>query len=145
MAIKEKATTQIVARVLSEATVSGSVNYEGVILDTADYDNGIYFAMSGSITVGEAHLEVQHGDEEDLSDAEDVPTEQLVYPVPVVIDGLVGLKRAQLKQACFGTKRYVRPVVAGVGVTGTNVVVTAVLNPELVPTPQGPYALPPLA
>ena len=139
MAIKEQATNQKVLLVFNELITTNTAT-TGFILDTADYDLGVYFAM-GIIdwdnTAANFSMTIYEGDESDLSDATLVPDSKLVYSDDVELDELTADGSALIKQGCHSTKRYLRVTVTSTGVdTSAHVIVLAIVNPELVPTDQ---------
>lgn len=143
MPIKEVVTKQVVLKILeSEVLASGSVTSSGVIIDTANYDNGVYFFMDADSVASGAtvSLEISHGDNSLLSDAALVPDKNLVYgdDGDVIIDGEdIDEGDACPKEGVFGTKRYLRAAVEKTGAGTARVAVYAVVNPEIAATDQG--------
>lgn len=138
MAIKEKATKQIVINALEPQVIGSNTTTTGAIVDMADYDNGIYFAVDvGLFTDGVYTLKLEDGDDSGLSDAADIPAAQLVYgslpaPAAAIAEGA-----ALPKEGIFGNKRYVRASIVSTGVTtGATVSVKAIVDPEIAKTPQ---------
>jgi len=143
MAIKEVVTKQIVIKALeSEVLASGAVTSSGVIIDTADYDNGVYFFMDAdSVASGAAvSLEISEGDESDGSDMTLVANANLVYgdDGDVIIDGAdIDEGDACPKEGVFGTKRYLRAAVEKTGAGTARAAVYCIVNPEIAATDQG--------
>lgn len=138
MAIKEVATKQIVINALELQVIDTDTTTAGAIIDTAGYDNGIYFAVDvGVFTDGVFTLKIEDGDNSALSDAAVIPTAQLVYgslpaPIAAIVEGA-----ALPKEGIFGNKRYVRASIVSTGTTdGATVGVAAIVNPEIAKTPQ---------
>ena len=138
MAIKEEVTNQIVINALESQDIATNTTTTGAIIDTADYDNGIYFAVGVSdFNDGVYTLKIEDGDDSGLSDAADIPAAQLVYgslpaPAAAIAEGA-----ALPKEGIFGNKRYVRVSIVSTGTTlGATVEVLAVVNPEIGATPQ---------
>lgn len=138
MAIKEQVTNQIVINAFEVQTISTDTTTTGAIIDCADYDNGIYFAMvASSYTDGTYTLKIEDGDDSGLSDAADVPAAQLVYGTLPVLSAATAEGAALYKEGVFGTKRYVRvSVVSTSTTTGADIAVFAIVNPEIGATPQ---------
>lgn len=138
MSIKEVATKQIVISAFEPQVVDTDTTTVGAIIDTADYDNGVYFAVNvGLFTDGVYTLKIEDGDNSALSDAADIPAAQLVWssmpaPLAAVAEGA-----ALSKQGIFGQKRYVRVSIVSTGTTtGATVSVVAIVNPEIAKTAQ---------
>jgi hypothetical protein len=137
MAIKEVATKQIVLYALENQTISTGAT-TGAIIDTKDYDNGIYFAIIVTDwTAGGATLTLYDGDDSGLSDAAIIPDAQLIYDAPTVDTAATVEGATVAKLGCFGNKRYVRPTVTGDGTANLDVVVVGIVNPEIAATAQG--------
>ena len=83
MAIMEKVTKQIVIKALEPQAITTDTTTAGAIIDCADYDNGIYFAMDayayGAGESGDFTLKLEDGDDAALADAAVIPDDQLVY------------------------------------------------------------------
>jgi len=138
MAIKEQATNQIVINALESQVIDTDTTTTGAIIDTADYDNGIYFAMSASAyTDGTYTLKIEDGDDSGLSDAADIPAAQLVYGTLPALAAALAEGVALSKEGIFGNKRYVRASIVSTDTdTGATVEVLAIVNPEISATPQ---------
>lgn len=139
MAIKNMGCTeQIVINALDPQTIATDTTTAGAIIDCADYDNGIYFALLVSnYTDGTYTLKIEDGDDSGLSDAADVPTAQLVYGALPALSAAVAEGGGASKEGVFSTKRYVRAsVVSTSTTTGATVQVIGIVNPELGATPQ---------
>jgi hypothetical protein len=155
MPIREQITNMQIDIVLSHE-FTGIENFAGAILDTKRYDFGYAFAMivvanDGSNTVFTMHIE--HGDEPDLSDAEPVPKEMMVYGrnnegvLPWLTGNTVeGTPSAKLPaEGVFSTKEYLRTRIETTLWDGTDpslAYVIAIKNPEIIPVTQrlGPIA-----
>jgi len=138
MAIKEEVTNQIVITALLDQLVTEGETAVGAIIDTKDYDNGIYFVPYSSLyTTGEFTLILEHGNDAGLSDATIIPEDQLVYGnLPVISSGIIE-GTALKKEGVFGNKRYLRASMIGTGAGATALVgVLAIVNPEIGPTSQ---------
>jgi len=138
MAIKEEATNQKVIDALTSQAISTDTTTTGAIIDTADYDNGVYFAIGCSAwTDGAYALKIEDGDNAALSDAAVIPDAQLVYPAMPSLGAAIAEGSPFEKQGIFGNKRYVRASIVSTGTSsGATLQVVAVVNPELVPVAQ---------
>lgn len=136
--IKEQATNQKVILAMNETINSNTTTYSSII-DTADYDNGLYFVYTLSVvtTAGTAVFSIQEGEESNMSDAEDVVAAKLVYGDVVSIDAAGAGGGVLAKEALFSNKRYVRVKVITTNIdTSVKAFVAAVVNPETLPTLQ---------
>lgn len=138
MAIKEHATEQKVV-LLKNDTVAAGTSYSE-ILDSADYDDGVYFGMALLSIDGtnNAHVfTIQEGDIANMSDAATVADAKLVYKTAISLDAELAEASNFVKEGCFSTKRYLRVKVVSTGIALVDqVVVLAIVNPELQPTAQ---------
>ena len=139
MSIKEKATEQIVLNALETQTIATDTTTTGTIIDTAGYDNGIYFAVNvGAYSDGTYTLKIQDGDNSALSDAAVIPAAQLIWPSMPAPAAAIVEGTSLPKQGIFGQKRYVRAdIVSTATSSGADVTVIAIVNPEIAKTPQG--------
>jgi len=137
MAIKEEATNQIVIQALGPVAFSADGTEVGSIIDTADFDNGIYFALAvEAYTTGTFTLVIEDGDDEELSDASVIPAAKLVYGTLPALTAATAEGAALAKEGIFGNKRYVRASVVGTDTSVGTVSVLAIVNPEIGATPQ---------
>lgn len=138
MAIKEVATKQIVIDAFESQVIGSNTTTTGAIIDTVDYDNGIYFAVDcKSYTDGTFTLKIEDGDDSGLSDAADIPAAQLVYGSLPALSAAITEGGALAKEGIFGNRRYVRVSIVSTGVsTGATISVKAIVNPEIAKTPQ---------
>lgn len=139
MAIKEKATNQKVILAMNTVVVSNAVAYSAII-DTADYDNGVYFAFAlvgYDSTDADITFQIEEGDAANMSDADDVPAAKLVYGTAVVLDAANVVGSNLYKEGVHSTKRYLRVEITPTGVdTSIQVLILAIVNPEVLPTAQ---------
>lgn len=139
MPVKEHATNQKVVLLMNSTIGSDTVTYSG-ILDTANYDDGVYFAFSivaFDNTAADCTCVVQEGDASNMSDAVTVDATKLVYGGAVVLDAVNAVGANLKKEGVFSTKRYLRVAVTSLGIdVSSQVVILAVVNPEVLPTAQ---------
>lgn len=137
MAIKDAVTR---FRVLQSGldAISSNTTTAGEIFDTADYDEGISFAMACSnYTDGTYTLKIEHGDDPGLSDAADVDSSMLIYGTLPTITAATADGDALPREGVHSTKRYVRASVVSTGVTtGATIQVLIVKHGEYLPTSQ---------
>ncbi len=137
MAIKEHATKQVVHYALENQTISTGAT-TGAVIDTADYDNGVYFAaIVTSWTAGSAVMTIYEDDAVGMGTATIVGAANLIYTAPTLGTAATVEGASCAKLGCFGTKRYLRVTVTGDGTANLDVVVVAIKNPEIAPTLQG--------
>lgn len=138
MPIKEECTKQVVLSAFENQTISSNTTTTGAIIDTAGYDNGVYFAIGcNAYTDGTYTMTIQEGDDSGLSDASTVTTSQLVYGAYPALKAAIAEGSACAKEAVFSTKRYLRMSIVSTGVTtGADVFGVAVMNAEIAPTDQ---------
>lgn len=112
---------------LSSVAVSATGN--GLTVDTKGFlsaelvvNTGI-FAFTGTEKVS---IKLQHGDEDDLSDAVDVPAEFLLGNNIVLDDGADDV--SAFRQGYLGLKRYIRSVHTVVGTVSAPIAMTFVLG-----------------
>lgn len=139
MAIKEKASDQKVILAMNTLVVNDTVVYSAII-DTADYDLGVYFAFAlvgYDSTDADVTFQIQEGDAALMGDAADVPAAKLVYGTAVVLSAANAVGSNLYKEGVHSTKRYLRVEVTPNGVdTSIQVLVVAIVNPEVLPTAQ---------
>ena len=139
MSIQEVCSKQKVILAMNSDIVSATTTYS-TIIDTADYDLGVYFAsaiLGNDSTSFSAVFTIQEGDESNMSDASDVINDKLVYKGAVALSALTSVAAGVIKEAVFATKRYLRikVVTTGHGVD-IQAVIFAIANPELSPVSQ---------
>ena len=145
MAIKEVATKQKVIKAFEPQTLANTtaaVTVTGAIIDTADFDNGIYFAMDitnqSTAETMTTTMKLEDGDDSGLSDAAVIPDAQLVYGTLPAKSAVIAEGAALAREGIFGNKRYVRmSVETTIAVSsGADVSGYAIVNPEIAKTPQ---------
>ena len=138
MAIKEQATNQVVHYALENQTITNDGDERGAVIDTADYDNGVYFAiMVTSWSAGTLAMTIYEDDAVGMGTEEVVAAENLIYTSPTVGTAATVEGASIAKLGCFGTKRYLQVRALGNGTCNMDVAVVAIKNPELAPTLQG--------
>ncbi len=137
MPVQEQATKQVVTLAL-EANISSNTTTAGAIIDTADFDLGIYFALAATTyTDGTYTLKIEDGDDSGLSDAADVATGQLVYGTLPAVSAVLADGADYSKEGVIGTKRYVRASIVSTGVTtGADLSLLCIKGAELLKTAQ---------
>ena len=138
MPTKEQVTMQKVIKALESQIIGSNTTTTGAIIDTADFDMGLYFAMDVSAwTDGTFTLKIEDGDDSGLSDAADVATAQLVYGTLPALGASLAEGAVMPKEGVHSTKRYVRVSIVSTAVTtGATVAVYAVLGAEMLKQPQ---------
>lgn len=138
MPVREQVTHQAVYNALEPQVIATDTTTAGAIIDTANYDLGVYFAvLVTSYTDGTYTLKIEDGDDSGLSDAADVPTANLVYGTLPAVSAAVAEGGVLAKEGVFGTKRYIRPsIVSTSTTTGATVQVIAVNGGEVLPLAQ---------
>ena len=111
MPIKEVVTTQTIIPMVMSAATSDPVT--GAILDTADYDNGVYFfIICDAYSSGTWTLAIQEDDLADMSTATTVGSTQLINALPIITAvttvTAIGTVTGLQKVGIHSTKRYVR-------------------------------------
>jgi hypothetical protein len=138
MPIKEVATRQEVRYALENQTVGNAATVTGAVFDTADYDNGIYFAaMVTDFTLGTCAMTIYEDDAIGMGTATIVAAANLIYTSPTLGTAATVEGASCAKLGCFGTKRYLRVTLVGDADSNMDVVVVAIKNPEVMPTGQG--------
>lgn len=138
MATKTQASYIRVFNALEPQVIATDTTTTGAIIDTADYDMGVTFAvLVTAYTDGTYTLKIEDGDDSGLSDAADVATTQLVYgSLPAVSAGSTE-GDAMAKEGVHSAKRYIRAsIVSTSTTTGATVQVVAIVGPEVLPAPQ---------
>jgi hypothetical protein len=138
MPVKEKVTQQRVINALEIQNIGSSTTTAGAIIDSADFDIGVYFALAVSnYTDGTYTLKIEHGDDSGLSDAADVDSAMLVYGTLPALSAALAEGAYLPREGVHSTKRYLRASIVSTGVTtGADAQVLAIVNPELVKTAQ---------
>lgn len=138
MPTREGATAIKVLNALEPQVIATDTTTTGAILDTADFDMGICFALLvTAYTDGTYTLKIEDGDDSGLSDAADVSSDMLVYGTLPAISAGASEGDVMAKEAVHSTKRYVRAsIVSTSTTTGATVQVIAIKWAELLPTPQ---------
>ena len=136
--LMEKATTQSVILAMEATAISGVTPVLGGIIDTKNFDSGLYFAMMCSVwAAGAADLEIWESDSATMVGAVVVAAKKLVYPdAPQVNTAVTAETTATAmsyltKQACFSNLRYVQPRIVGTAAAADlSVIVLGIANPE---------------
>lgn len=139
MPVQEQATYQKVINAVEPQAIGTNATTPGAIIDTANYDLGLYFAMlCYAYTDGTFTLKIEEGDDAALADASDIDlTKQSVYGALPAITAADAEGDVLPKEGVHSTKRYVRASIVSTGVTtGASLAVMAVAGPELLPAPQ---------
>lgn len=103
---------QVVAK--TAAAISTTTTTVGSIIDTAGYESLEYIVLSGTITDGAYALKLEQGDDSGLSDAADVPADEVLG----VLTGFVAADDDTVKRVgSIGKKRYQRLSIVSTGVT----------------------------
>jgi hypothetical protein len=140
MAIKEVATLQEIYYAI-ENQDPGNATITGATFDTADYDNGIYFAgFITDWTAGEAVMTIYEDDAVGMGTETIVGAANLIYTAPTLGTAATVEGASIAKLGCFGTKRYLRAKLTGNVACNLDAVVLAIKNPEIAPTGQGGLA-----
>jgi hypothetical protein len=138
MAIKEVATKQQVHYALENQTIGNAATVTGAVFDTADYDNGIYFAaMITDFTLGTCAMTIYEDDAIGMGTATIVGAANLIYTSPTFGTAATVEGATCAKLGCFGTKRYLRLTFVGDADSNMDIVAVAIKNPEIAPTLQG--------
>lgn len=138
MPVQESATKQVVLNALEPQAISSDTTTPGAIIDTADYDGGLYFGMfCYDYTDGTYTMKIEDGDDAALADAADVATAQLVYGTLPAISAALAEGGVIAKEGVHSTKRYVRvSIVSTSTTTGASLAVVAIKDAEVLPTDQ---------
>ena len=137
MPVREQATSQKV-QLAMQAAISSDTTTVGGIIDTADLDAGLYFAMSAPVyTDGTYTMKIEDGDNSSLTDAADVATTQLVYGTLPALSAITADLDVMPKEGVHSTKRYVRISIVSTSVTtGATINVVAIGGVEVLPSSQ---------
>jgi len=106
----------------------------GSIIDTADFDKGITFALSSSLhSAGTFTLLIEEGDDSGLSDASVVSGDQLIGTLPALTDVTAELDVLP-DVGVISHKRFLRTSIVSTGASGANTIaVLAVEGVEIAP------------
>lgn len=146
--IKERVTSQYPIVAISHVFTS-AFDEESDPIDTAGYEDGVYFAMTGIFpSVSNTNMAFEHSHTTDPGDFVAVDFDNVVYarkgetPLAALynVDNNSGVtKNLQglpcVREGLRNTRRYVRVVVKPNSYTGVYVTVFAVLDSETWPTP----------
>lgn len=135
---KEQVTSQKEIMVMN-ATIGSDTTTAGSIIDTADFDGGLYLSMlAQAYTDGDYALIIHDGDDSALSDAALVDSSQLVYGTLPSLGAATAALGQLLREGVIATKRYVRPSIVSTNFSsgGAQIVIMATLGAELMPVPQ---------
>ena len=138
MPTHEQATGQVVIDALESQVIGSSTTTTGAIIDTADFDMGLYFAINcKSYTDGTYTLKIEDGDDSGLSDAAVLDVTQLVYGSLPAISAALAEGDVMEKEGVHSTKRYVRASLVSTSVTtGATLTIVAVAGVEVCPSVQ---------
>ena len=138
MPTHEQATSQVVIDALESQVIGSNTTTEGAIIDTADFDMGLYFAINcKSYTDGTFTLKLEDGDDSGLSDAAVLDVTQLVFGTLPAITAAIVEGGVLEKEGVHSTKRYVRASLVSTSVTtGATLTIVAVAGVEVGPSVQ---------
>lgn len=138
MPVREMVTKEVVVNALENQSISSNTTTQGAIIDTADFDLGVYFAMlCTAFTDGSYALKLEEGDDPALADAADVDSSKLVYGTLPTLTAATAEGAFLSREGVHSTKRYLRASIVSTGVTtGADLAVLAVMGAELCPTDQ---------
>lgn len=139
MPIKEQVTGQEVINAVEPQAIAADGTVTGAIIDTKDYDMGLYFALLVTgYTDGTYTLYLEDGDDSGLSDAAVLSSTQLVYGSLPALSAALSEGDGMPREGVHSTKRYLRASIVATGVTtGVDIAqVVAVAGSELLPTSQ---------
>jgi len=136
--LMEKATTQSVILAMEATAISGVTPVLGGIIDTKNFDSGLYFAMyCTDWTAGAADMMIWESDSATMSGATIVPAKKLVYAddPQVNTEALPETTATSMeyltKQACFSNMRYVQCRIVGTSsAADLTLAVIGIANPE---------------
>lgn len=134
MPTRDNFSTQKVLRALVSTDIGSNTTTNGDILDTADYDMGVFFAFDiTAYTDGSFAISYEEGDESNLSDATAVPVEKVIGDA-VILTAVTTATGDHTGNGVFSTKQFVRAVVTTTGVTtGATIQAVSVLKGEYNP------------
>lgn len=137
MPIKETATHMDVLLAM-EADISTDTTTTGAIIDTANYDGGLFFAFCATAyTDGTYTLKIEEGDAANLSDAAVVDSSKLVYGTLPAKSAITADGAKMSKEGVHSTKRYVRASIVSTSTsTGATIAMVAIGMPEVLPADQ---------
>ena len=130
-------------RAISPAAVSDDTPFVSEVVDTAGYEGVAFVIATGALADADATFTVllEHGDADDLSDAEAVPDTHLLG-TEALAGFAFGDDDETRKIGYLGSRRYLRLTVTPANNTGAaNVAAVAILgHPHNAPTPNPPVA-----
>lgn len=138
MPVQETVTKHKVINALEPQVIGSDTTTAGAIIDTADFDMGVFFSMlTTAYTDGTFTLKIEHGDDSGLSDAADVDSAMLVYGSLPANSAGASEGDVMAKEGVHSTKRYLRASIVSTSVTtGATVQVIAVMGGEVLPVAQ---------
>jgi len=137
MPIKEECTKQIVMVAFDNQNIANVTPVLGVTVDTANYDNGVYFALyCTAFTTGQAALTFYESDDSGMSGKTAVATKNLVRGTACTVGNALTEGEFLATEGVFGTKRYIQVEVTGSDTPSLYVTVLCIKNPEIAPTLQ---------
>lgn len=138
MAVKEQVTRIKVINALEPQVIGSDTTTTGAIIDTADFDLGVSFAvLATAYTDGTFTLKIEDGDDAALADAADVDSSMLVYGTLPAVSAGASEGDVMAKEGVHSAKRYVRASIVSTSVTtGATLQVIAILGAEVLSTAQ---------
>jgi hypothetical protein len=137
MPIKEVVTKQtIIPLILSAAT---SAHVVGAIIDTADYDNGVYFAvMCSAYSSGTWTLLLEESASATFATSNVVASKNRIHALPIItavnVATAIGSVTGIAKCGVHGTKRYLRATITETSAGTATLACYAIVNPEIAAT-----------
>lgn len=133
MAVRDQV-TKMDAFLAMDETITTDTTTNGSIIDTADYECGFsLFVVVSALTDGDYQLNLQEGDESDLSDAVSIAADKLIGTEPSV-DAATAAGAVLEKVGVFSNKRYVRPQIVSTSTTsGATLQLIVVQHGEYLP------------
>ena len=136
MPVKEHVTKQEINLALY-AAITTDTTTAGEIIDTRDFNPGVYFTIAALVfTLGSFALKLEHGDADDLADAEDVPSNMLVYGSLPVLTAATAAGGKMAREGVFSTKRYLRASIVSTGGADGTILACCVKEAQSIPTDQ---------
>jgi len=132
MPVKDQVTGQEV-NLADVATIASNTTTVGEIIDTANFDMGVYFSLfCTAYTDGTYTLTIEEGDDAALADATTVSSDQLIGSLASVSAATTHGTGVLPSTGVHSTKRYVRPSIVSTGVTtGATVGIVCVKGKEV--------------
>lgn len=106
-----------VTSAFNSATISSDTTTNGVIVDTAGFEALTFSVQSGAITDGAYTVTMSHGDDSSLSDADAVPSDEVLGSIAFALAEDNTAKRI----GYIGKKRYVRISIVSTSTTSGGV------------------------